>query len=41
MSFLQVDLLERWRASGRQEGSVIAALTARINGNAHAMQGTG
>jgi phosphoenolpyruvate carboxylase len=41
MSFLQVDLLERWRASGRQDGSVLAALTASINGIAHAMQGTG
>ena len=41
MSFLQVDLLERWRAAGRPDGAVLAALTASINGIAHAMQGTG
>jgi phosphoenolpyruvate carboxylase len=41
MSFLQVDLLERWRAGGRQDGPVLQALTASINGIAHAMQGTG
>jgi phosphoenolpyruvate carboxylase len=41
MSFLQVDLLERWRSSGRQDGPVLQALTASINGIAHAMQGTG
>ena len=41
MSFLQVDLLERWRAGGREDGPVLQALTASINGIAHAMQGTG
>jgi phosphoenolpyruvate carboxylase len=41
ISFLQVDLLERWRAGGRQDGAVLQALTASINGIAHAMQGTG
>jgi phosphoenolpyruvate carboxylase len=41
MSFLQVDLLERWRSGGRQDGPVLQALTASINGIAHAMQGTG
>jgi phosphoenolpyruvate carboxylase len=41
MSFLQVDLLERWRAGGRQDGPVLQALTASINGIAHAMQSTG
>jgi phosphoenolpyruvate carboxylase len=40
MSFLQVDLLERWRSGGRQDGPVLQALTASINGIAHAMQGT-
>ena len=40
-SFLQVDLLERWRAGGRQDGPILQALTASINGIAHAMQGTG
>ncbi len=41
MSYLQVDLLERWRAGGRLDGPVLAALTASINGIAHAMQGAG
>jgi phosphoenolpyruvate carboxylase len=41
MSFLQVDLLERWRAGGRQNDAVLQALTASINGIAHAMQGAG
>jgi phosphoenolpyruvate carboxylase len=36
-----VDLLEKWRASGREDGPVLQALTASINGIAHAMQGTG
>ncbi|HVJ29484.1 MAG TPA: phosphoenolpyruvate carboxylase, partial [Gammaproteobacteria bacterium] len=41
ISFLQVDLLEKWRAGGREDGPVLQALTASINGIAHAMQGTG
>lgn len=41
MSFLQVDLLERWRAGGRQDEAVLQALTASIHGIAHAMQGAG
>jgi phosphoenolpyruvate carboxylase len=41
MSFLQVDLLERWRTAGRQNDAVLQALTASINGIAHAMQTTG
>ena len=41
MSFLQVDLLERWRAGGRQNDAVLQALRASINGIAHAMQTTG
>jgi phosphoenolpyruvate carboxylase len=41
MSFLQVDLLERWRAGGRQDDAALQALTASINGIAHAMQGAG
>jgi phosphoenolpyruvate carboxylase len=41
ISFLQVDLLERWRAGGREDGPVLQALTASINGIAYAMQGTG
>jgi phosphoenolpyruvate carboxylase len=39
MSFLQVDLLERWRAGGRQDDAVLQALTASISGIAYAMQG--
>jgi phosphoenolpyruvate carboxylase len=41
MSYLQVDLLERWRAAGRPDGPVLQALVASINGIAHAMQGAG
>jgi phosphoenolpyruvate carboxylase len=41
MSFLQVDLLARWRAGGRQNDAVLQALTASIGGIAYAMQGTG
>jgi phosphoenolpyruvate carboxylase len=41
MSFLQVDLLERWRANGRQNDAVLQALTASVNGIAHAMQTAG
>ena len=41
MSFLQVDLLERWRAAGRPDDAVLQALTASVNGIAHAMQTTG
>jgi phosphoenolpyruvate carboxylase len=41
ISFLQVGLLERWRAAGRQDDATFQALAASINGIAHAMQGTG
>jgi len=41
MSFLQVDLLARWRAAGRPNDAVFQALSASINGIAHAMQTTG
>jgi phosphoenolpyruvate carboxylase len=41
MSFLQVDLLERWRAGGRQNDAVLQALAASVNGIAHAMQVAG
>jgi phosphoenolpyruvate carboxylase len=41
MSFLQVDLLERWRTAGRQNDAVLQALTASVNGIAHAIQTTG
>jgi phosphoenolpyruvate carboxylase len=41
MSFLQIDLLQRWRANGRQNDAVLQALTASVNGLAHAMQTAG
>jgi phosphoenolpyruvate carboxylase len=41
MSFLQVDLLERWRAGGRQNDAALQALTASVSGIAHAMQSAG
>jgi phosphoenolpyruvate carboxylase len=41
MSFLQVDLLERWRAGGREDDSVFQALAASVSGIAHAMQTSG
>jgi phosphoenolpyruvate carboxylase len=41
ISFLQVGLLERWRAGGRQDEATFQALAASINGIAHAMQGNG
>jgi len=41
MSFLQVDLLRRWRESGSKEGAVLDALRVSINGIAHGMQNTG
>src|SRR5690606_7672791 len=41
MSFLQVDLLERWRAGGRQDDAMLQALMVSINGIAHGMQNTG
>ena len=41
MSFLQVDLLRRWRAAGRKDDAVQQALTACISGIAHGMQNTG
>jgi phosphoenolpyruvate carboxylase len=41
MSFLQVDLLRRWRASGSEDDAMLNALRASINGIAHGMQNTG
>ena len=41
MSFLQVDLLRRWRGAGRDDDSTLQALTACLSGIAHAMQSTG
>jgi len=41
MSFLQVNLLERWRGSGRKADAVLQALIASVNGIAYAMQDAG
>jgi len=41
MSFLQVELLRRWRASGRENQEVLQALFASVNGIAHGMQSAG
>lgn len=41
MSFLQVDLLQRWRRTGSQDGAMLKALRASINGIAHGLQNTG
>jgi phosphoenolpyruvate carboxylase len=41
MSVLQVDLLQRWRASGREDEAVFRALMASVNGIAHGLQNTG
>ncbi|HEU4619619.1 MAG TPA: phosphoenolpyruvate carboxylase [Gammaproteobacteria bacterium] len=38
MSFLQVDLLERWRKGGRQDDAMLQALMVSVNGIAHGMQ---
>ena len=41
MSLLQVDLLERWRASQRRDGNLLDALLATVHGIAGALQNTG
>lgn len=41
MSYLQVDLLRRWRESERRDDAVLRALRASVNGIAHGMQNTG
>jgi phosphoenolpyruvate carboxylase len=41
LSFLQVDLLARWRASGRDDPLLERALFATVRGIAHGMQNTG
>ena len=41
MSFLQAGLLQRWRADGSDDGPVLDALLASVNGIAHGMQNTG
>jgi phosphoenolpyruvate carboxylase len=41
MSYLQVNLLRRWREAGRVDDDVLKALRASVNGIAHGMQNTG
>ena len=41
MSLLQVDLLQRWRASGRSDDRLLRALVACVNGVAQGLQNTG
>lgn len=39
--FMQVDLLKRWRAAGRDDPALFSALLASISGIAHGLQATG
>jgi len=41
ISLLQVDLLRRWRAGGREDGELLDALLATVNGIAAGIQNTG
>ncbi|MCK7592655.1 phosphoenolpyruvate carboxylase [Pseudomarimonas salicorniae] len=41
ISLLQVDLLRRWRAAGREEDALFHALVATVNGIAAGVQNTG
>ena len=41
MHMMQVDLLKRWRATGRQDKSLFSALRATISGIAQGLQATG
>jgi len=41
MSLLQVDLLARWRDSGREDEGLFQALLATVNGIAHGLQQSG
>jgi len=41
MSLMQIDLLARWRASGRTDPELFAALLASVNGIAQGLQNTG
>ncbi len=41
ISFMQVDLLKRWRASGHEDDEVFDALLATVNGIAQGLQNTG
>jgi phosphoenolpyruvate carboxylase len=41
MSLLQVDLLRRWRESGREDPQLFDTLLASVNGIAQGLQNTG
>jgi len=41
MSLLQVDLLRRWRAAGREDEGLLRALVASVNGVSQGVQNTG
>jgi phosphoenolpyruvate carboxylase len=41
MNFLQIDLLKRWRASGREDRALFDTLVATIGGIAQGLQSTG
>ena len=41
MNLMQVDLLQRWRADGRQDRDLFEALLASISGIAQGLQSTG
>jgi phosphoenolpyruvate carboxylase len=41
MNLMQVDLLQRWRASGREDRDLFEALQASVGGIAKGLQSTG
>jgi phosphoenolpyruvate carboxylase len=41
IQLMQVDLLRRWRASGRQDAETFEALVASVNGISQGLQGSG
>jgi phosphoenolpyruvate carboxylase len=41
MNLMQVDLLQRWRASGREDRDLFEALQASVGGIAKGLQTTG
>jgi phosphoenolpyruvate carboxylase len=41
MNLMQVDLLQRWRQSGRRDRDLFEALLASISGIAQGLQSTG
>ena len=41
MSLMQIDLLSRWRESGREDQEIFDALLASVHGIAQALQNTG